>query len=190
MWDLPRPGIEPVPCIGRQILNHGTTREVLWAHFLPAAAFCMTLVFLHLWLLWSSHCTPPLPQIQLLYGWSHVFLLDLASLLPVPWLCVASPPEPVGHSSLKCLPSIVSHPFHPCRHSVAKFVAPWTAAYQASLSFTVSQSLLTLMSVESVMLSNHLILCCPILLLASIFPSIRIHPEVKVRWSRSGVSDS
>ena len=57
---------------------------------------------------------------------------------------------------------------------VQLFVTPWTAACQASLSFIISQSLLTLMSIESVMLSNHLILCRPLLLLPSIFPSIRI----------------
>ena len=49
------------------------------------------------------------------------------------------------------------------------FANPWTAARQASLSFTVSQSLLKLMSIELVMLSTHLILCCPLLLLPSIF---------------------
>ena len=49
---------------------------------------------------------------------------------------------------------------------------PWTTACQASLSFTISQSLFKLMSTESVMISNHLILCCPLLLLPSIFPSI------------------
>ena len=54
------------------------------------------------------------------------------------------------------------------------FVTPWTAAHQASLSFTVSQSLLKLMSIGSVMTSNHLILCCPLLLRPSIFSSIRI----------------
>ena len=53
------------------------------------------------------------------------------------------------------------------------FATPWTAACQASLSFTISQTLLKLMSIESVMPSNHLILCCPFLLLPSIFPSIR-----------------
>ena len=51
---------------------------------------------------------------------------------------------------------------------------PWTAAHQASLSFTISQSLLKLMSTESVMLFNHLILCRPLLLLSSIFPTIRV----------------
>ena len=57
---------------------------------------------------------------------------------------------------------------------VRLFETAWTAARQASLSFTVSQSLLKLMSIESVMPSNHLILCCPRLLLPSIFPSIRV----------------
>ena len=54
---------------------------------------------------------------------------------------------------------------------VQLFATPWTAAHQASLSFTISQSLLKLMSIESVMPSNHLILCRPLLLLLSIFPS-------------------
>ena len=57
---------------------------------------------------------------------------------------------------------------------VQLFVTPWTAAHQASLSFTISQSVLKLMSIESVMPSNHLILSCPLLLLLSIFPSIRV----------------
>ena len=51
---------------------------------------------------------------------------------------------------------------------------PWATAHQASLSVTISQGLLKLTSIESVMLSNHLILCCPLLLLPSISPSIRI----------------
>ena len=57
---------------------------------------------------------------------------------------------------------------------VQLFATPWTAACQASLSFTISQSLLKLMSIESVMPSNRLILCLPLLLLPSIFPSIRV----------------
>ena len=56
---------------------------------------------------------------------------------------------------------------------VQPFASPWTAACQASLFITNSQSLLKLLSIESVMPSNHLILCCP-LLLPSIFPSIRV----------------
>ena len=57
---------------------------------------------------------------------------------------------------------------------VQLFVTPWTAACQASLSFTISQSLLRLMSIESVMPSNHLVLRRPLLLLSSIFPSIKV----------------
>ena len=60
---------------------------------------------------------------------------------------------------------------------VQLFVTPWIAVHQASLSFTGSESLLSFlrfMSIELVMLSNHLILCCPLLLLPSIFPSIRV----------------
>ena len=53
------------------------------------------------------------------------------------------------------------------------FATPWTAAHQASLSFTISQSLLKLTFTESVMPPNHLIFCRPLLLLPSIFPSIR-----------------
>ena len=62
-----------------------------------------------------------------------------------------------------------------CCCSVIKlWPIPWTAAHPTSLSFTISQSLLKLMSIESVMPSNHLILCCPLLLLPSVFPSIRV----------------
>ena len=65
------------------------------------------------------------------------------------------------------------------------FVTPWTAARQAFISFTISQSLLKLMSIESVMPSNHLILCPPHLLLPSVFPSIRIFSNelvLHIRW--------
>ena len=67
------------------------------------------------------------------------------------------------------------------------FATPWTAAREASLSITNSWSLLKLMSIESVMPSNHLILCCPLLLLPSIFPSIRVFSNESVlciRWAK------
>ena len=70
---------------------------------------------------------------------------------------------------------------------VRLFVTPWTAACQASLSITNSQSLLKLMSIESLMPSNHLILCCPLLLLPSIFPSIRVFSNesaLHIRWPK------
>ena len=71
--------------------------------------------------------------------------------------------------------------------SVQLFETPWTAARQASLSITNSQSLLKLMSIESVMPSNHLILCHPLLLPPSIFPSIRVFSNesvLRIRWPK------
>ena len=70
---------------------------------------------------------------------------------------------------------------------VRLFSTPWTAECQASLSLTNSQRLLKLMSVEEVMPSNHLILCCPLLLLPSIFPSIRVFSNesvLRIRWPK------
>ena len=67
------------------------------------------------------------------------------------------------------------------------FVTAWTAAWQASLSITNSQSLLKLMSTESMMPSNHLILCCPLLLLPSVFPSFGVFSSESahhIRWPK------
>ena len=67
------------------------------------------------------------------------------------------------------------------------FVTPWTATGQASLSFTISQSLLRFMSIESVMPSNNLTFCLPFLLLPSIFPSIRVFSNeftLHIRWPK------
>ena len=64
---------------------------------------------------------------------------------------------------------------------------PWTTACQSSLSFTVCWSLLKLMSIELVMPSNQLMLCCPLLLLPSIFPNIRVFSSklaLHIRWSK------
>ena len=72
-------------------------------------------------------------------------------------------------------------------HSVvSNSETPWTAAHQASLSITNSQSLFRLMSIESVMAPNHLILCCPLLFLPSVFPSIRVfsNESVCIRWPK------
>ena len=70
---------------------------------------------------------------------------------------------------------------------VQHFVTPWTAARQASLSFTISQSLLKHMSIELVMPSNHLILCCPFFLLPSTFSSNKVFSSesaLHIRWSK------
>ena len=70
---------------------------------------------------------------------------------------------------------------------VQLFATPWAVAHQASLSITTSQSLLKYMSSKLVMPSNHLILCCPLLLLPSFFPSIRVFSNesvLHIRWPK------
>ena len=77
--------------------------------------------------------------------------------------------------------------FSSVTQSCLLFATPWTAACQASLSITSSRSLLRFMSIESVMSSSHLILCHPLLLLASIFPSIRVFSNESIfhlRWPK------
>ena len=86
-----------------------------------------------------------------------------------------------GHisSSRVAIDQLLSH--------VQLFATPWTAGHQDSLSFTISKSLLKLMSIESVMLSSHLIFCHPLLLLSSIFPRIRVFSKelaLCIRWSK------
>ena len=104
------------------------------------------------------------------------------------------------HSNLKerqcqrmskcCTIALISHLAHSVQfsHSVVPDSAtPWTATRQASLSITSSWSLLKLMSIESVMPSNHLTLCHPLLLLHSIFPSIRVFSSesvLHIRWPK------
>ena len=81
----------------------------------------------------------------------------------------------------------MEYSFQCSRSVVSDSVTSWTAACQASLSFTVSQSLLKLMSIELMTLSNHLILCHPLLLLPSIFPSIRVFSNEStlcIRWPK------
>ena len=87
------------------------------------------------------------------------------------------------HKYSTCLAQISSVQSLSC---VRLFGTPWTAARQASLSITNSQSLLKLMSIASVMPSNHLILCCPLLLPPLIFPSIRVFskPVLRIRWPK------
>ena len=98
----------------------------------------------------------------------------------VPWLRLwASSGEGAGSTPLWGLTSVQSF------SHVQLFMTPWTSACQASLSFTIFQSLLKLMSIESVLPSNHHILCCPLLLLPSIFRSIRVFSNelaLHLRW--------
>ena len=85
--------------------------------------------------------------------------------------------------------SIYMHQFSSARllSHVRLFATPWTAARQASLSITNSRSLLKLMFIESMMPSNHVILCRPLLLLTSVFPSIRVFSNESalcIRWPK------
>ena len=82
------------------------------------------------------------------------------------WVCVSENQYYILHFYLFCC--------FPVTQSVQLFATPWSAARHVSLSFTNSRTLLKLMSIESVMPSNHLILFHPLLLLLSIFPSIRV----------------
>ena len=83
-----------------------------------------------------------------------------------------------------------------CCCSVARlclwlFATPWTAAHRASVSFIISRSLLKLLSIDTVMPSKNLILCCPVLLLPSMFSSIRIFSNkstLHIKWSKYGAS--
>ena len=83
-----------------------------------------------------------------------------------------------------------SYLYHSAQFSpsvISDSATPWTAACQASLSITNSQSLVKLMSIKSVMLSNHLILCCLLLHLPSVFPSIRvfsIESVLRIKWPK------
>ena len=101
-------------------------------------------------------------------------------LLPCRWrLCAGQAGTQLCFSSIQSL------------SPVRLIVIPWTAARQASLSITNPWSLLKLMSIELVMPSNHLILCHPLFLLPSIFPSIRIFSNesvLHIRWPKTRVS--
>ena len=97
---------------------------------------------------------------------------DIWSLGPLPFL---NPACTSGSSQFMCCCTCYDLIwFVQSLSCVWLFVAPWTAARQASLSFSISWSLLKLMSIESLMPSIHLILCHPLLLLPSIFPTIRV----------------
>ena len=108
-----------------------------------------------------------------------------ASALPCIVLFILSPDFP----STKCRDFTCWTQFRSVQSLiyVRLFVTPWTAACQASLSITNSQNLLKLMSIASMMPSNHLILCRPFLLLPAIFPSIRVFSTelvLHIRWPK------
>ena len=118
-----------------------------------------------------------------------------------PRLCRKASPKPQkdsipgvgGVMELCLLPTYITISSVQLLSHVWLLVTPWTAAHQASLSITNSWSLLTLMSIESVMPSSHLILCQPLLLPPSILPSIRVFSNksvLRIRWPKYWVAAS
>ena len=123
--------------------------------------------FILYWLNYSVSWTPSLSGCLLL-KWSHIICLEIMGSGKLRLGCVQ-------FSSVQLL----SH--------VRLFVTPWTATHQASLSITNSWSLPKLMPIDLVMPSNHLILCLPLLLLTSVFPSIRVFSNESafhIRWPK------
>ena len=107
-------------------------------------------------------------------------LKPASSFVPIGALVGGVPSETLWELDWKCIFSSVQW-----LSRVRLFATPWIAARQASLSVTNSRSSLRLMSTESVLPSSHLILCCPLIILPSIFPSIRIIPNesvLRIRW--------
>ena len=164
MRDLPWPRIEPVPpalAVWRQALDpQGSPRD--WSFgvvVFPLATEISVIVFPL-----ALKAKPSQPEL-LLSTWQHY-----------------------SHQYGFCLIFCHFHSFPPTSLTtllllfsyVWLFETPWTAACLASLSFTISWSLLKLMSIELVMPFNHLKFCCPLLLLLTIFPSIRVFSNESV----------
>ena len=119
-----------------------------------------------------------------LFLWLH-FLLPLATWLHSHFFLLFC--EHTGHTLRVCLEHCLSYLIQFSSSVMSNYAIPWTAARQASLSINNSWSLLKLMSVESVMPSNYLILCRPLLLPPSIFPSIRVFSNesvLRIRWPK------
>ena len=120
-------------------------------------------------------CSPPGSS---LHGISQARILEWVAIFLLQSTCRSLLNVSCIFSSISSV-QLLSH--------VRLFAAPWTAAYQASLSITNSRSLLKLMPIESVMPSSHLILCHPLLLLPSIFPSTRVFSNesaLRIRWPK------
>ena len=117
-------------------------------------------------------------SVQFTQSWSLLKLMSVELVMPSNYLILCY--------RLLLLPSVFPSSVQSLSY-VRLFATPWTAVHQASLSITNSQNLLSLMSIESVMPSNHLILCRPLLLLPSVFPSIRVFSNesvLRIRWPK------
>ena len=164
---LPNPGIEPAslrsPALAGRLFTTGancgwSSSLFLYHHFLGIGEGKMV------------------THVSVLDGQKHVF----KPVENCPSRCSLYTPVMI----FKCLFAQLFVVVVQSLNCVQLFVTPWTAAHQASLSFTTSQSLPRFMSIESVMISNHLI-SCPLILLPSIFLSIRVFPSetaLCIRW--------
>ena len=138
-----------------------------------------SLMFLPSAMSWTDGCVLKTPAINLF------FLVSLFNSISTMWrlfLC-----NLVSYLKLWCICILFFIFVVQSLSHVQLFATPWTAARKASLSVTSSQSLLKLMSIESVMPSNHLILCRPLLLLPSVFPSLRVFSNEStlcIRWPK------
>ena len=165
MWNLPRPGIKPVcPALAEGFLTNGPAGKSDVVFYSKKYVFSLYPIsgteLLKALVLseWWEQWEHLLLQYLVFDFWNHFRAIEVNIIVVV---------QSLSHVWL--------------------FAAPWTVAHQASLSFTISWSLHKLMSVESGMPSNHLILCHPLLLLPSIFPSIRVFPNeltLHIRWPK------
>ena len=178
MWNLPGPGIKPrSPALTGRFL---TTRVVLYLVFWGAISRLISTVarpfhnptssvwesqFLHFFVDTLTNCLFFMGEFWAKEEHCLTWCLQVVSEIDVDYVLLLL--------------------FSCCL--VQLFATPRTSAHQASLSFTISLSLLKLMSIELVMPSNHLLLCHPLLLLPSIFPRIRVFPNelaLQIRWPK------
>ena len=139
---------------------------------------------------WSFSCFHVFAFSRMLYSWNHIecSLFRLLFLINMHLKCSLSFQDLISHFFL----AVTNIPLYgsvvvQLVSGVQLFATPWTIAHQVSLSFTISLSSLKLISIESVMPSNHLTLCHPLLLLPSIFPGIRVFSSelaLHIRWPK------
>ena len=133
----------------------------------------------HRVIIWSSHSTPTIHAREIKHMPQKTFYSSITDNNVYSSSIHDSYKTEITQTFINSSAQLLSH--------VQLFVTTWTAAHQASLSITISWSLPKLMSIELVMPSNHLILCCPLLLLPSIFPSIRVfsyESTLRMRWPK------
>ena len=137
---------------------------------MECSSWSMTLIYSISWAIMSWFCTVLL----------SISALQVEFFLVI-WPLISLRPPGLPRNSISMLLLLFSHSV------MSDSATPWTEAHQTALPFTISQSLFKFMSIESMMPSNHLFLCCPLLLLPSIFPNIRVLSNelgVCVRWPK------